>query len=241
MGTEIYIAIDGVQNTAIHTSCSNPIGPDMVFGDFKVVEGYSRNGGLLGGTNCPTDTTSVNYLASLNLVSPTPSTHIYVADNTLVFDEYYEANEGVATVALDSTVDFLSRLTFDVNQTAGLFMPYLAGDNGVYLTNDIRHTNRYGFMFPADKAMTELKFSTWGVGFTGVVSNLSLIEISDLNQSSISYADENVVCDEDKDHKKEKSHKKDKDNKKDSHKKCDKDHKKNKDHKKDSHKSCDRD
>jgi len=35
----------------IHTSCSEPIGPGAVFGDFLVVSGHSRNGGML----CPVD------------------------------------------------------------------------------------------------------------------------------------------------------------------------------------------
>ncbi|MCF7974386.1 MAG: hypothetical protein K9N55_11265 [Phycisphaerae bacterium] len=35
--------------TTIHTSCSQPIGPGMVFGDFLVLGGYSQDGGLL----CP--------------------------------------------------------------------------------------------------------------------------------------------------------------------------------------------
>jgi hypothetical protein len=37
----------------IHTSCSDPIGPGFVSGDFTVMSGYSRNGGLL----CPLDGT----------------------------------------------------------------------------------------------------------------------------------------------------------------------------------------
>ena len=49
LGTEISIYVNGVLNTKIHTSCSKPIGPGMVFGDFTVISGYSRNGGLL----CP--------------------------------------------------------------------------------------------------------------------------------------------------------------------------------------------
>ncbi|WP_455392338.1 DUF7467 domain-containing protein [[Eubacterium] cellulosolvens] len=51
LGTEIKIYVDDVENTKIHTSCSRPIGPDMVFGDFTIIEGYSRYGGLL----CPYD------------------------------------------------------------------------------------------------------------------------------------------------------------------------------------------
>ncbi len=52
LGTEISIYIDGVLNTKIHTSCSKPIGPGLVSGDFEVVSGSSRNGGEL----CPVDT-----------------------------------------------------------------------------------------------------------------------------------------------------------------------------------------
>ena len=49
LSTEIRIYVDGGLNTKIHTSCSQPIGPGLVSGDFEVVEGYSREGGLL----CP--------------------------------------------------------------------------------------------------------------------------------------------------------------------------------------------
>jgi hypothetical protein len=53
LGTEISVSVavtdlDTV-TTKIHTSCSQPIGPGMVFGDFLVLEGYSKDGGLL----CP--------------------------------------------------------------------------------------------------------------------------------------------------------------------------------------------
>ncbi len=49
LGTEISIYVDGHLNTKIHTSCSRPIGPGLVSGDFEVIEGYSKDGGLL----CP--------------------------------------------------------------------------------------------------------------------------------------------------------------------------------------------
>ena len=52
LGTEITIYIDGVENTKIHTSCSVPVGPGMVSGDFEVVNGSSRNGGEF----CPVET-----------------------------------------------------------------------------------------------------------------------------------------------------------------------------------------
>ena len=47
LGTEIKICVDGELNTKIHTSCSKPIGPGLVSGDFKVIEGYSKEGGKL--------------------------------------------------------------------------------------------------------------------------------------------------------------------------------------------------
>jgi hypothetical protein len=49
MGTEISVFIDGLLNTTIHTSCSQPIGPGLIKGLFTVVDGYSREGGRL----CP--------------------------------------------------------------------------------------------------------------------------------------------------------------------------------------------
>ncbi len=49
-GSRIKIFLNGSSSyTEIHTSCSEPIGPGMVFGEFLIVKGYSLNGGLL----CP--------------------------------------------------------------------------------------------------------------------------------------------------------------------------------------------
>jgi hypothetical protein len=47
LGPETYYYVNGVYNTNIHTSCSQLIGPGLVSGDFTVLEGYSRHGGLL--------------------------------------------------------------------------------------------------------------------------------------------------------------------------------------------------
>jgi hypothetical protein len=47
LGTEIILYIDGVQNTKIHTSCSQPLYIGLISGDFTVVDGYSKNGGQL--------------------------------------------------------------------------------------------------------------------------------------------------------------------------------------------------
>ena len=52
LGTEISIYTDDMLNVTIHTSCSQPIGTGMKFGDFVIVEGYSKEGGPLGPGEC---------------------------------------------------------------------------------------------------------------------------------------------------------------------------------------------
>jgi len=47
LSTEIKILVDNIENTNIHTSCSEEIGPGTVRGDFTVIAGASRNGGEL--------------------------------------------------------------------------------------------------------------------------------------------------------------------------------------------------
>ncbi|WP_177419532.1 SdrD B-like domain-containing protein [endosymbiont of Lamellibrachia barhami] len=57
LSTEISLFVDGQLYTKIHTSCSQPIGPGMVLGDFTVASGKSRNGGVLpiyNSNTCPT-------------------------------------------------------------------------------------------------------------------------------------------------------------------------------------------
>jgi hypothetical protein len=51
LGPEIEIFVNNGSNTRIHTSCSQDVGPGMVFGDFTILAGRSRNGGAL----CPGD------------------------------------------------------------------------------------------------------------------------------------------------------------------------------------------
>lgn len=46
-GSEIKLYIDDVEVEKIHTSCSKPIGPGLVFGDFEILAGSSKDGGLL--------------------------------------------------------------------------------------------------------------------------------------------------------------------------------------------------
>lgn len=49
LGVEITIQVNGQVNTSIHTSCSQPLGPGLVRGAFRVISGASRDGGTL----CP--------------------------------------------------------------------------------------------------------------------------------------------------------------------------------------------
>jgi hypothetical protein len=51
-GSVLQVYVAGRLNTRIHTSCSEPIGPGLVRGDFEVVAGSSRHGGKL----CPVET-----------------------------------------------------------------------------------------------------------------------------------------------------------------------------------------
>ncbi len=62
LGTEITIYVNGEVDQKIHTSCSVPIGPGAIFGDYTVISGASREGGELcpaegptGGEDCDCD------------------------------------------------------------------------------------------------------------------------------------------------------------------------------------------
>ena len=50
LGPKITVDVGG-EETEIHTSCSEPIGPGSTFGNFDVIAGTSKNNGLL----CPID------------------------------------------------------------------------------------------------------------------------------------------------------------------------------------------
>ncbi len=55
LGTEISVYVNRHLNTKIHTSCSQPIGPGLVFGDFEVIAGESLRGGPLCPVECVED------------------------------------------------------------------------------------------------------------------------------------------------------------------------------------------
>ena len=42
LGPKIFISIDGGETVELHTSCSEPIGPGLIAGDFEVISGGSR-------------------------------------------------------------------------------------------------------------------------------------------------------------------------------------------------------
>jgi len=52
LGTTIFILVNGELHAELHTSCSVPIGPDLIVGDFTVVSGNSLNGGELASVTC---------------------------------------------------------------------------------------------------------------------------------------------------------------------------------------------
>ncbi len=194
MGTWINVTATtdaGVETTTpIHTSCSVPIGPGAEFGTFKVISGFSKNGGELAAIVCPTDTTTnttttdstttmgtTNYLASLNLVRPTDSTNVYVENDTLVFDGYNSNGaEGRAVIQFDEVANSSTVMMFDANLTSGIVMPVPYSDDGRFLTTDVKQVvRRYGFIFP-NIALDELHLYTWNTSVTGTFSNISLVD-----------------------------------------------------------------
>lgn len=92
LGTEISLFVDGNLATEIHTSCSKPIGPGMVFGDFEVVAGASLKGGPLcpednppgGGDDCDCD----GKVTTLTLLydGPPATVRVEQKDGEAIFD-----------------------------------------------------------------------------------------------------------------------------------------------------------
>lgn len=71
LGPEIEIHMAGSNTTQIHTSCSMPIGPGLIVGDFEVVAGESRNGGTL----CPVSADAQQQATVSYELYPNPATH----------------------------------------------------------------------------------------------------------------------------------------------------------------------
>ena len=85
LGTAIEIAVDGGATVDMHTSCSQPIGPGLVAGDFEVVSGESKKLNVplcpIPGTGCPANQ-QVTYTYTLTN-NGSPLTNVMVNDDKL--------------------------------------------------------------------------------------------------------------------------------------------------------------
>ncbi len=81
LGTEIKVYTNGGNETKIHTSCSQPIGPGLVVGDFEVISGESRFGGPL----CP--------LQTCDFGKPCLLTFTYTGEDCAASDHHQEAGK----------------------------------------------------------------------------------------------------------------------------------------------------
>ena len=90
LGKEIEFYVNGMLNTTLHTSCSKPIYIGMVFGDFKITDGYSLDGGKL----CPIDVT--DDLCDTNL-KPVRLAFKYTAQNCSATSHSQDANKVVCS------------------------------------------------------------------------------------------------------------------------------------------------
>ncbi len=151
--------------------------------------GYEEDDDDDNGHNCPPlapvkklmDADATNYISCLNLINPVGTSAVEVYDEIVYFNSYNEKEVGLATFELDDVVDFTSMLTFTATIDEGLFMPRMSGDDGRYMTTDVKVTKKYGFIFPDDFDLTELNFTTWGRSFTGSIEDLSVTEVTNDN------------------------------------------------------------
>ena len=71
LNSDISIWVNGAFHRKVHTSCSQPIGPGMVVGDFKILSGRSKDNGLM----CP-----------LTVCAPQPAAGFEFHDNEIRWD-----------------------------------------------------------------------------------------------------------------------------------------------------------
>ena len=62
LNNDVSIWIGGVLQDKIKTDCSQPIGPNVIYGDFKVTEGFSKDNGRM----CPLDVCDASAGATLS-------------------------------------------------------------------------------------------------------------------------------------------------------------------------------
>jgi len=110
LGTEIIVKVDGIVNTKIHTSCSEPLYIGLVKGDFTIVDGYSRNGGqFCESDNPPGDDGDCGdcegKVTNLTMTYDGDTDALITVkqkkDNVIVFNETVEAGEEFSFVGTD--------------------------------------------------------------------------------------------------------------------------------------------
>ncbi len=63
LNNDITIYVNGVFNAKVHTSCSQPIGPGLISGDFEIVNARSKDSGLM----CPLNVCAPNAAATIEI------------------------------------------------------------------------------------------------------------------------------------------------------------------------------
>jgi len=110
LGTEIIVKVDGMINTKIHTSCSQPLYIGLVKGDFTIVDGYSRNGGqFCESDNPPGDDKDCGdcegKITNLTMTYDGDTDALITVkqkkDNVIVFSETVEAGDEFSFVGTD--------------------------------------------------------------------------------------------------------------------------------------------
>jgi len=108
LGTEITLFVGGQENTKIHTSCSQPIGPGLVKGSFTVISGQSLNGGAL----CPINGSIINACFNIEVDASTLPAGYTPTAIMVGTDEELDNNGSPADVCLteskltDHSIDF---------------------------------------------------------------------------------------------------------------------------------------
>ncbi|MGZ2368913.1 DUF7467 domain-containing protein [Ancylomarina sp. YFZ004] len=155
LGTEIYLSIDGDLNTAIHTSCSQPIFIGMSSGDFTIVDGYSRNGGQLCTTYTEKSRTK-NGRGDDDKDEEKCKDESAWADGGIAFSEFFDTDKwgflgDYCLVDCNLVIAFKAYMTEDWAVTSGgpgdigfigyyRFTPNYTG-NKIYYNTDYRYSN----------------------------------------------------------------------------------------------------
>jgi hypothetical protein len=135
--------VEGVLNASIHTSCSQPIGPGLISGDFEVVSGRSKDNGLI----CP-----------LVTCAPQPAPQIEFHDREIRWDITNAGDLGLEieriSISWPTASGYLDEIKRDGDTIhKGDFAPPLAVIDGGWEGNEDKRTIR-----PGDTDTLKLKF-----------------------------------------------------------------------------------